>query len=126
MRRTMIVVAVALLALAAAACGSDESDAPVEGVVTQVSGELGAVESFIVLDDSGDSHQFEPQPGLLFYGGPLDHLRDHILTGQRVKITYERAAYGALVATLIEHADGDTTHQTTDDGGHGDHGDHGG
>lgn len=125
MGRTRCLVLVIAVAVVASACASGDGDAPIEGIVTQVSGELSAVETFIVLDDQGDSHQFEPTPGLLFYGGPLDHLRDHILTGQRIKVTYETAAYGAMVATLIEHADGDTTHQMTDDG-ETDHSEHGG
>ena len=114
MRRTFILtLMIAVLALVAAACGdASDDDAPVEGVVTQVSGSLGNVESFVVMDENGESHMFEPQPGLLFYGAPLDHLRDHIVTGQAVKVTYERGAYGALTATLIEHADGDSTHET--------------
>ncbi|MGI9665808.1 MAG: hypothetical protein ACR2N2_01735 [Acidimicrobiia bacterium] len=125
MRRRILVLMAVVLAFVAAGCGSSSGDEPVEGAVTQVSGELGAVESFIVMDGNGDSHQFEPAEGLLFYGAPLDHLRDHILTGQLVKVTYEEAAYGALVATLIEHADGDSTHETGDDSGD-DHSDHGG
>ena len=116
MRRTwMLTTVIAALALVAAACGNaSDDDAPVEGVVTQVSGGLGAVESFVVMDDRGESHQFEPEAGLLFFGAPLDHLRDHIVTGQKIVVTYERGAYGALTATLIEHADGDSTHETPD------------
>ena len=113
MRRTwLLTLMIVVLAVVAAACGdAAEDDAPVEGVVTQVSGSLGNVESFVVMDEDGESHMFDPEPGLLFYGAPLDHLRDHIVTGQKVKITYERGAYGALTATLIEHADGDSQHE---------------
>lgn len=117
-KRILVVVALAgAVALVGTACSDSASaDGPVEGIITQVSGELGSVETFIVLDDDGKSHQFTPEPGLLFYGGPLDHLRDHIVTGQRVVVTFEESAYGKNTAVLILHADADAPHEHGGDG----------
>lgn len=108
----VLVALTGVIALFGSACSDPETaDGPVEGIITQVSGELGSVETFIVLDDTGKSHQFTPEPGLLFYGGPLDHLRDHIVTGQRVVVTFESSAYSSNTAVLIVHADIDAPHE---------------
>jgi hypothetical protein len=90
--------------------GTDVTGDHIEGIVTEVTGDLTTVQSFVILDGDGDSHLFTPQSGLLFYGGPLSHLRDHIVTGERVRVVYERGAYGDLVATSVLHADGDSEH----------------
>ncbi len=120
LRSKRILVLVGLIgavALIGSACSDSASaDDPVEGIITQVSGELGSVETFIVLDDNGKSHQFTPKPGLLFYGGPLDHLRDHIVTGQRVVVSFESSAYGNNTAVLILHADAEAPHEHGDAG----------
>jgi hypothetical protein len=79
------------------------------------------VESFVVLDDEGNSHLLTPEDGLMFYGGPLSHLREHIVTGERVRVTFKEGAYGAMTATLIVHADGDTPHDSDDDHHDDDH-----
>lgn len=125
--RFALVAVLAAVSVVGAACGdgaSGSGDDVVEGIVSEVTGDLSNVASFVVLDDQGNSHLFTPEPGLLFYGGPLTHLRDHIVTGQKVKVTFEDSVYGEMTAVLIEHADGDSTHETPDD--HSDHGDHGG
>jgi hypothetical protein len=94
-------------------CGSDDSGEAntVEGIVTEVTGDLTAVESLVIMDSEGKSHFFKPTPGLLFYGGPLSHLRDHVVTGQRVVVTFEAGAYGERIAVLIEHADANSVHE---------------
>lgn len=98
--------------LLVAACGNadDESEHTVSGIVTEVTGDLTVVESFVVLDDDGDSHLFRPAPGLLFYGGPLIHLRDHVITAQRVTVTFEESPSGEMTAVLIEHESSDDEH----------------
>lgn len=120
MRFAVVVAVVAVLA----GCSSPEQQAAnqIEGIVTEVTGDLEHVESFVVLDGDGMSHLLTPEDGLLFYGGPVSHLRDHIVSGERVVVTFEEGAYGAMIAVLIEHADGSTVHQSPDDD-HGDHGD---
>lgn len=105
-------IMVTTVAMMASACASESSDDPntVEGIVTEVTGDLTAVESFVITDSDGRSHLFRPEPGLLFYGGPLSHIRDHIVTGQRVVVTFENRADGARIAVLIEHADPGAVH----------------
>lgn len=116
MKRTIVLAVATAIAIAAVGCASDDSGASDEvvGVVAEVTGDLTHVESFVVLDDEGNSHLLTPAEGLLFYGGPLSHLRDHIVSGERVRVTFEEGAYGAMTATLIVHADGDTPHETGD------------
>jgi hypothetical protein len=99
--------------LVVSGCASDDSGEQntVEGIVTEVTGDLTAVESLVIMDSEGKSHFFRPTPGLLFYGGPLSHLRDHVVTGQRVVVTFESGAYGEQIAVLIEHADADSVHE---------------
>ncbi|MCB1246337.1 MAG: hypothetical protein KDB69_03640 [Acidimicrobiia bacterium] len=109
-------------ALLASACGGSSSTDPdepvVQGIVTEVTGGIDSVSSFVVMDDNGDLHEFTPEPGLLFYGGPLSHLRDHIVTGERVKVTYEEGPGGNRIAVLVEHADGEAPHESSEDHDH--------
>jgi hypothetical protein len=123
MKRTIVLAVATAIAIAAVGCASDDSGASDEvvGVVAEVTGDLTHVESFVVLDDEGNSHLLTPAEGLLFYGGPLSHLRDHIVSGERVRVTFEEGAYGAMTATLIVHADGDTPHETGDTDHEDDH-----
>ena len=108
-RRASLLLGVIVAVMALTACTSDGSENSdiVEGIVTEVTGDLTAVESLVIMDSDGKSHFFKPSPGLLFYGGPLTHLRDHVVTGQRVVVTFEADPYGERVAVLIEHADAD-------------------
>jgi hypothetical protein len=103
LRRGAVAVLVAVVVVAMAACSSSDGggDGRVTGVVTQVSGELGEVASFVVTDGEGKSFQFEPAPGLTFDGGPLDHLREHIVSGDPVQVAYERSPDGVLVAIRV-------------------------
>ncbi|MEN8238690.1 MAG: hypothetical protein ABFR53_05760 [Actinomycetota bacterium] len=88
--------------------GCSTSDAPeattLRGVVSEVSGDLTTVTGFVVLAEDGSSHRFTPQDGLLFEGGPLTHLREHVVTGQPVIVTFELGAEGELIAIEIEDA----------------------
>lgn len=115
MRRWLVVaVAAVVVSVVSVGCSSSTTVNPnqVEGVVSEVTGDLTAIQSFVILDDNGKSHLFTPEQGLLFYGGPLSHLRDHIISGQRVVVTFEEGAYGAMTAVLIEHTDGDSLHES--------------
>lgn len=96
-----LVLAVVVLVSAVAGCTSDSTDTMVVGIVTQVSGDLGSVESFIITDPEGQSYQFTPVDGLLFDGGPIDHLREHIVSGDPVQVRYERSDDGALIAVEV-------------------------
>lgn len=102
-----------ILTLVAAGCGGADDDrngltegdeGSVVGVVSEVSGELPVVDTFVILDGSGDSFRFIPEPGLLFHGGPLSHLRDHIVGGERVTVTFKVESTGVMTATHIEHS----------------------
>lgn len=78
--------------------------------MTEVTGDLVAVESLVVMDSDGKSHLFKPDVGLLFYGGPLSHLRDHVVTGQPIVVTFVEGPNGERTAILIEHADDHSGH----------------
>jgi len=111
-RSTRLAVPVLLVALVASACGGDAAgpEPTISGVVTEVTGDLSVVKSFVVLDVEGDSHMFYPEEGLLFLGGPLPHLRDHVLSGQRVTVTFEETNDGRRIAVLIKHQEDDEPH----------------
>lgn len=111
-RSVRVVAMVGLIALVAVSCAGDggDVDAHVSGVVTEVTGDLTLVKSFVVLDSDGESHLFTPEPDLLFLGGPLSHLRDHVVTGQRVTVSFEEANDGRRIAVLIEHEVDDDAH----------------
>lgn len=113
-RYAATVLAVLGLAMVLSACSSGESEHSnaVEGIVTEVTGDLSNVESFVVLDADGKSHLFKPEAGLLFYGAPLSHLRDHVVTGQPVVVTFKEGPSGERTAILIEHADEHSGHET--------------
>ena len=109
-----VAVVTGAIAVTSIGCSSSTSTDPnqVVGVVSEVTGDLTEIQSFVILDDDGKSHLFTPAEGLLFYGGPLSHLRDHIITGERVVVTFEEGAYGAMTAVAIEHADGNSSHES--------------
>ena len=106
MKRHVIVVLVAAVALAIAGCsGSDPASGDtITGVVTEVNGDLTTVTGFVVLASDGSSHRFTPADGLLFEGGPLPHLREHVITGQLVIVTFEQGPDGGLLAVHVEDA----------------------
>jgi len=91
--------------------GSDPQNNQVSGVVTEVSTDETTVVSFVVMDDQRKSHLFIPAPGLVHHGGPLTDLRDHVITGQRVTVTFTSEDRGEKVATAVEHEDAGSPHQ---------------
>jgi len=105
---TKLLPAVALVAmiLLVSGCSTADtaSDTMVSGVISEVRGDLTTVTGFVVLAEDGSSHRFTPMDGLLFEGGPLTHLREHVVTGQRVVVTFELGASGELVAVRVEDA----------------------
>lgn len=107
------------LTLVVSACASESpaDTSTVVGIVTDVTGDLTVVESLVVMDADGRSFFFKSAPGLLLSGGPLSHLRDHVVTGQRVVVTFEIGADGLRTATLIEHVDSDAAHEDPRDDG---------
>jgi len=105
-KRHILVVLVAAAVLALTGCsGSDPvSDDTITGVVSEVNGDLTTVSGFVVLAADGTSHRFTPADGLLFEGGPLPHLREHVITGQAVVVTFEQGSDGGLIAVHVEDA----------------------
>jgi ABC-type glycerol-3-phosphate transport system substrate-binding protein len=77
----------------------------VEGVVIAVEGGLQVVDSFTILIGAGEQMTFDPGPGLLFDGGPLSHLREHLADGSPVYVVYIVEADGTNVAIEVGDAD---------------------
>lgn len=91
---------IALLLLLLVACSGQET---VRGVVVDVQGDLQTVERFTLLTEEGEQLEFVPGTGLRFDGGPLSHLRQHMVSGEPVRVRYESES-GALV--VVEVSDG--------------------
>lgn len=104
MNRAAVGCFIVLIMFLVAGCSSSgqDPDNTVSGVVTEVNGDLSSVTGFVVLTDDGASHKFEPQTGLLFSGGPLSHLREHVVTGQRVVVSFTQGDGGELIAVQVE------------------------
>jgi hypothetical protein len=106
-----ILVLVIAIFVVVAACGeSAEGDhtAPVApddsvidvlyGVVIDVDGDLTTTYSFTILLDSGDEVILYPTAEATFHGGPMSHIRSHILSGVPVNVDYVILADGAYAA----------------------------
>ncbi len=93
-----------VLAIAASACATSAStEGEVVGIVSEVTGDLSGVESFVVLDSNGDSHKFIPGDGMTVMGSPPLHLRDHLISGEPVKVLYHEGPDSELIADDVEH-----------------------
>jgi len=93
-----------VLAIAVSACATSEStEGEVVGLVIEVTGDLTAIESFVVLDSSGDSYKFFPGDGMTVMGSPPMHLRDHLVSGEPVKVMYHEGSDSELVADDVVH-----------------------
>jgi hypothetical protein len=97
-----LVAVTAIVSLSACSTSGTGGGNTLTGVISEVSGDLTNVSGFVVLAEDGSSHRFTPTEGLLFEGGPLTHLREHVVTGQRVVVTFERGVAGELIATSVE------------------------
>jgi hypothetical protein len=77
----------------------------VTGVVISVDGSLGATNFFTIrLGDGSDLH-LVPSDGLLFDGAaPLSHVRDHLVSGSPVRVTYQTSVEGPLLVMQIGDA----------------------
>ena len=104
-RHVVVVLVVALVLVLTGCSGADPvSGDTITGVVSEVNGDLTTVTGFVVLAPDGSSHRFTPADGLLFEGGPLPHLREHVITGQVVVVTFEQGPDGGLIAVHVEDA----------------------
>lgn len=91
------VIVIAMVALVACS-GSDKT---VEGRLAEMEGDLEVVRSFVLLNGDGERLEFMVDPGATFHGGPLSHVRDHLLSGEPVVVFYTEQG-GDLVATGVE------------------------
>lgn len=94
----MRAVATAAVVVALAACG--DATTRVEGRIVEFDGDLTAVRSFVLLTERGDRIEFRPGPEATFHGGPLTHLRDHLVSGEPVVVFYEGSADEARVVSV--------------------------
>jgi hypothetical protein len=76
----------------------------VVGVVIAVEGNLQGTDSFTIVVDGGTELVFLPEKGLLFDGGPLSHLRDHLTSGSPVGVSYSTDASGNNIAHVVGDA----------------------
>ena len=85
--------------------------APIEmtvtGVVISVDGTLRATNSFTIRLEDGSDLKLVPIDGLLFDGvSPLSHVRDHLVSGSPVLVTYTNTIEGPFLAIEIGDAGG--------------------
>jgi hypothetical protein len=77
----------------------------VVGRVVEVDGDLSTVESFTIITEDGETLSFEPDPFGRF-PFPLPHLRDHLLSGEQLRVDYRPTEDGTLVAVALDDAEG--------------------
>jgi len=81
----------------------------VTGVVIAVEGNLAGIDSFVIRLPDGSDLELSPTEGLLFDGvAPLSHVRDHLVSGNPVTVTYVDASEGLPTVHAIGDASGDT------------------
>ncbi len=110
------IIAAVALGLALAACSASEDQRHevddhheqghlvVTGTVIDVVGDLSAITSITLLTEDGEQMDFVPAPGALFDGGPVSHIRDHLVSGAPVHFEYEEREDGTLVAIELGDA----------------------
>jgi hypothetical protein len=79
----------------------------ITGVVIAVEGTLAGTDSFTIRLEDGSDVVLVPVDGLLFDGAsPLSHVRDHLVSGSPVRVTYQTSAAGPATAIEIGDAGG--------------------
>ena len=77
------------------------------GVVVSVEGTLAGTDSLTLRLEDGSDLTLVPVEGLLFDGvSPLSHVRDHLVSGSPVQVTYRTSAAGPVTAIEIGDAGG--------------------
>ena len=99
-----MLVLVTAAALGSACSGAPDREGEVVGIVTEVTGDLNGVESFVVLALDGGSFKFKPRAGLIVVGAPPSELRDRVISGEAVKVTYHQEPAGDLIADEVVDA----------------------
>jgi len=110
----VVVLAIAVLALSA--CSASESQdhivdndhdqglLVVTGIVIDVVGDLSTITGVTLLTEDGEQMNFVPAPDALFDGGPISHIRDHLVSGAPVQFEYRELEDGTLVAIELGDA----------------------
>ena len=93
-----VVLAVTMVALLACGGGSDKT---VEGRLAAVEGDLTSIQSFVLLTEAGERWEFSVASTATFHGGPLSHVRDHLLSGESIRVSYVERS-GQRVATGVD------------------------
>lgn len=100
-RGLLAFIAAGLLLVACSGPDRNSDSGTVTGIVVDVVGELNDVESFTVLAE-GEQHTFTLLPGA-DYAFPPGHLRDHLRSGDPVRVDWEDRD-GARVAVTLDDA----------------------
>ncbi|RLE15539.1 MAG: hypothetical protein DRJ28_03945 [Actinobacteria bacterium] len=82
----------------------DEALLVVTGTVIDVKGDLTAITLITLLTEDGEKVDFVPADGVLFDGGPISHVRDHLISGTPVKFEYRELDDGSLEALTLGDA----------------------
>lgn len=90
--------ALLVLLVVAAGCSSEPTGDEIEGRVTSATG-FTLLEVFVITDDSGRSTQLTPSPD---FGYSLSEMRDLVISGERVFVSYEVATGGERIALSLE------------------------
>jgi len=109
-------VVLAIVAFALQGCSSsDDHDHAVDdehnqtllvvrGTVIDVAGDLSTIAHITLLMEDGRQMDFVPAAGTLFDGGPISHIRDHLISGAPVEFKYRESEDGTLVAVELGDA----------------------
>ena len=101
-RPGLALVAAGLVALLISACSEPAlTEDTIVGIVTEVTGDSSSIESFVVLDAKGDSHKFSPSQTMEVAGEPQSHLRDYVVSGDPVEVTFHEGPDGELIADEV-------------------------
>lgn len=82
-------------------CGAGHSAV---GVVTAFDGDLQTVNSFTIQTLDGDEMTFVPDIRVTLIEFPVTHLKDHLVSGDRIRVVWEERDDGTLVAVAISDA----------------------
>ena len=82
----------------------DETLLVVTGTVIDVKGDLSTITLITLLTEDGEKVDFIPADGVLFDGGPISHVRDHLISGTPVKFEYRELDDGSLEALTLGDA----------------------
>jgi len=111
----VVVLAIAVLALSGCSAsegqdheGDDHGQGLllVTGTVIDVVGDLSTITGVTLLTEDGEQVDFIPAPDALFDGGPISHIRDHLVSGAPVQFEYRELNDGTLVAIELGDAHG--------------------